>query len=495
MSAGAKWYSDVESAAVRVESYKTPYAFDRPDIRSKQEKSIGTGFFVPLENQGDWYAILTCSHVIDNTHPDQISIIFPKIGKTRFRTAKIQCLCPEYDLGVLVIKITDDRVKSVIKPLKLATGGLPQGTPVCTGGFPLGHSTLKYTEGHFSGFSDGKLQHDAAISPGSSGGMLLNANTGEAIGVNSATVVGGGATSIHYAVPINLYRRMASRMLGGKEKVVCPPKLGFCFHSTTEAMLASEMKRVGGGGRVHGGVHIYHLFSNSPLSKAGVKRGAILTAVRWQTDPETWGGWYELDRYGDVLVPWNGKQRVSVQHALSRVPLDSQVEVQFIQDSKLQTVVVKPATVQSGAYRFLVPPFDTPPDSVLFAGLCVMNMCANHLPYMPETFMRMSPIEREKDMLVVTAVLPGYEDVPLQVGSVIESVNGKGTKEAPLRTVAEYRKALSGPVDGLLTIRDTSYRKYVLDAAKALKQENVFLEHNVYTPDPTIMRALEEKIK
>ena len=64
------------------------------------------------------------------------------------------------------------------------------------------------TRGHVAALPSGLIQHDASISPGNSGGPLLNA-AGEVVGIN--TLVLKGAPGLSFARPIAL----ASRLLDG----------------------------------------------------------------------------------------------------------------------------------------------------------------------------------------------------------------------------------------------------------------------------------------
>ena len=488
----SKWYNKVEGATVRIEAYKTPIDFTRPDIKPIQQQGIGTGFFVPTRpNTDNWYAILTCAHVIDSCHMDQISIIFPKVGKKRFRTARIQSLCPEYDIAIIAMKIDDKYIRDAVSPLPLGGGHIASGTPVSAYGYPLGQWSMKYTEGNFSGFSDGRLQHDSAISPGNSGGALINSLTGEVIGVNSATIVGGGATGVHFAVPIDLYKRLSWNLLGGAMRVIHPPKLGFCYHETTESMIAYKLNKLKGGGKeLVGGVNIHHLFENSPLRKYGMREGAILTKIRWELSPgTTYSKWYNIDRFGELLVEWNGRQRVAVEHCLARVPLGSKINIEFVQDDKIQHIVTTPTNIQTGSFTNVSPPFERMPEYVMWAGICVMNLVMNHAIHMPQTFLQMKPKDREAQTLVVTAILPGYESVPLMVGSTICCVNGHGSKEKPLRTIKEYRAALKKTINGYLSISDMMGRTYVLDVATVLRQETTFRDRGVYLPDKEVLTS------
>merc|ERR1719446_504243 len=90
-----------------------------------------------------------------------------------------------------------------IQSLALSTGVLKMGEDVVALGFPLGQDALKISKGNFAGNEevDGNIciQSTAPISPGSSGGPLLNQDGTEVVGVNFAKANEG--ENINYVIP------------------------------------------------------------------------------------------------------------------------------------------------------------------------------------------------------------------------------------------------------------------------------------------------------
>lgn len=86
-------------------------------------------------------------------------------------------------------------------PALAHTTAIPKtGSPVLAVGAPLGlNGTV--TSGIVSGSRKGQVQFSAAISPGSSGSPLVDAN-GEVVGIVSAKFVGPGAEGLGFAVPV-----------------------------------------------------------------------------------------------------------------------------------------------------------------------------------------------------------------------------------------------------------------------------------------------------
>merc|ERR1719446_1254314 len=90
-----------------------------------------------------------------------------------------------------------------IQSLALSTGVLKMGEDVVALGFPLGQDALKISKGNIAGNEevDGNIciQSTAPISPGNSGGPLLDDAAKEVVGVNFAKATDG--ENINYVIP------------------------------------------------------------------------------------------------------------------------------------------------------------------------------------------------------------------------------------------------------------------------------------------------------
>ena len=177
MSSNSKWRGHLENSCVRIEAYNTVVDFTRPDIVPRQGGGTGTGFFVPSTTRDDnnWFSILTCAHVVLGCHATEISIIFPKYGRQKFKGV-IQSVCPDSDLAIILMHIEDPSLKSMIEPMKLSNQ-MPVGCSVSAFGYPLGQWGLTGSTGEYGAFQNGQYQHNADISPGNSGGPLIRNDT------------------------------------------------------------------------------------------------------------------------------------------------------------------------------------------------------------------------------------------------------------------------------------------------------------------------------
>jgi hypothetical protein len=105
----------------------------------------------------------------------------------------------------------------------------------------LGHpqeTVWSFTQGVVGAIQQGAIQHDAAISHGSSGGPLLNAR-GEVVGINIAKVV-SEASGLAFARPIAL----AARYLGDRSVAALPLDLSTPESAAVSCWRAQEIGRL-----------------------------------------------------------------------------------------------------------------------------------------------------------------------------------------------------------------------------------------------------------
>ena len=117
------------------------------------------------------------------------------------------------------------------------------------------------------------IQTDAAISPGNSGGPLLN-SSGQVIGINSAELSGQGVQGLGFAIPINLAMEMANQVLATGHYV--RPFIGIGY-----ADIDSTIARYYGL-PVTQGVMVGQVQPGSPAASAGLRAQDIIVAMDGQ---------------------------------------------------------------------------------------------------------------------------------------------------------------------------------------------------------------------
>ena len=228
----------------------------------------GSGFLI--DDQGH---IVTNNHVIQNA--DRVRVNFQNGESVE---AEVLGTNPGNDLALLKV---DSAVVEGIEPVALGDSSQAQpGQMAIAIGSPFGLDGSVTVGVVISGVgrtldSDiarpvaGVLQTDALISPGNSGGPLLN-GSGEVLGINTALQVSRGGLdvrsvsrfSIGLAVPINTLADLLPRL---KEKqVIRPPWLGISATSL-EPLLVESL-----GLPADRGVYVTQLIPDSPAEQAGL---------------------------------------------------------------------------------------------------------------------------------------------------------------------------------------------------------------------------------
>jgi serine protease Do len=114
------------------------------------------------------------------------------------------------------------------------------------------------------------IQTDAAISPGNSGGPLVDSR-GNVIGINSAELLGQGVSGLGFAIPINLAMAMANQVLATGHYV--RPFLGIAFNDVDED-LAAQFRLP-----VRQGVLVTDVVAGSPAARGGLRAQDIITRI------------------------------------------------------------------------------------------------------------------------------------------------------------------------------------------------------------------------
>jgi putative serine protease PepD len=240
------------------------------EYQGRKDGATGSGFV--LDRSGHY---ITNNHVVADAveHDGPIEVVDQNGDKY---DAKVVGRSPTYDLAVLYVKGGPS-----LRPASLGSARvLHVGDQVVAFGSPLGLSST-VTAGIVSALnrpvttSDtgpdssyiNAVQTDAAINPGNSGGPLVDL-TGRVVGVNSAIATTGGSTGeagnigVGFAIPIDQVKITADQILRTGEARY--PVIG----ATVDTSDTTDT-----------GAKILKVSSDSPASKAGLRKGDIVTDV------------------------------------------------------------------------------------------------------------------------------------------------------------------------------------------------------------------------
>ncbi len=168
-----------------------------------QTLGVGSGFFVRT-NQ-----IATNFHVIEGAARGAAK----RVGqKTEYNIEGFTAMDEKHDLAILQVSV------SGVQPLPLGDSDAVEiGDTVYVAGNPKGYLEGTFSDGIISGIrggsTDKRLQMTAPISPGSSGGPVLN-GVGEVIGVSVMTIEGG--QNLNFAIPSNDLKALVARLVPAK---------------------------------------------------------------------------------------------------------------------------------------------------------------------------------------------------------------------------------------------------------------------------------------
>ena len=191
------------------------------------------------------------------------------------------------DLAVVAVKLSDISTDTMGK-IKVATVGnsddLQLGQQVVAIGNALGYGQ-SVTCGYVSALnrslsltdesgntinSTGLIQTDAAISPGNSGGALLNMS-GELIGINEAktesTPTGGSVDNIGFAIPIDKAESSLKELMNLPTREKVDSSEASYLGIEGESVTADVTQLYG----IPGGVIVASVVKDGPADKAGIK--------------------------------------------------------------------------------------------------------------------------------------------------------------------------------------------------------------------------------
>lgn len=196
---GANAQTESEAVTIRVAKAITPAVVS-------VSRSGGSGSGIIVSRDG---VVLTNAHVVGQSR-------IVEVGLADGRSLRGEVLGRDPTIDVAVVRIQAQNLP--VAPLG-DSDQLEVGQTAIAIGNPLGLERT-VTSGVVSAVNrnprgislDGLVQTDAAISPGNSGGPLVDSR-GRVIGINTAVLAGAGASGLGFAVPINLANDVVRQLL------------------------------------------------------------------------------------------------------------------------------------------------------------------------------------------------------------------------------------------------------------------------------------------
>lgn len=268
-----------------------------PGSEKKLEQNIGSGFIISQDG-----LIITNKHVVSDTEAEYQILT----NDNKKYDVKNIYRDPLNDLAILKI----NPPAGGLKPLKLGDSSkLKLGQMAIAIGTPLGEFTNTVTVGIVSGLGrgitagspyegyveklDNVIQTDAAISPGNSGGPLLN-SSGQVIGVNTAIAAEG--ENLGFAIPVNVVNELIdnfNKRGGSFER----PFIGVRYKMIDkQTAILNEVVE---------GAYIVEVIKDSPAEKAGLQEEDIIIEFDGKkvdgTDDRTLARLINNKKVGDII--------------------------------------------------------------------------------------------------------------------------------------------------------------------------------------------------
>lgn len=298
---------------------KNPFAAQTSGKKESQEAGVGSG--VIYKKDGDTAYIVTNNHVVEGAQEVMVTL-------NDGTELDAEVLGTDIWTDLAVLKVPGKQIETVAEFGDSSV--LQAGEPVIAIGNPLGlQFSGSVTTGVISGTErlvpldinqDGTedwqsevLQTDAAISPGNSGGALLNAK-GQLIGINSMKISQEAVEGIGLAIPINTAIPVISDLEA--EGAVHRPSMGVAIVDLAEVPAQYRSTQLNLPAEIEGGIVIQSIVDGSGAAQAG------------------------MDMY-DVIVELDGKPVHSVlelrQYLYNETKVGDTLTVKAYRSGELQT--------------------------------------------------------------------------------------------------------------------------------------------------------------
>ena len=301
--------SAVEKASPSVISINVIRSRLRRDSRLAPNQGVldtafGIGSAVIMSEQGH---IVTNYHVVANA--DHMKVNFAN-GRMKF--AELVGFDAVTDLAVLKVNLEN------LRPAELGDSEtLKAGDIVMAIGSPFG-GNQSVSLGIVSAIAKNpfppKIQTDASINQGNSGGALIDSK-GRVIGINQIRLSskGGGQTGINYAIPINQAKKIVEEIIAhGK---VRRNWLGISAEEYLEASHAHKLPGIPFGT----GFIVANVDKGSPADKVGITKGDFVNGFAGQ----------KISGIHDFY------------NLFYSTPIDAEVEIEFIRDGQNYKKILK----------------------------------------------------------------------------------------------------------------------------------------------------------
>ena len=249
---------------------------------TQQYEAEGSGSGIIIGENDSELLMVTNNHVVSDA--TTVNVTFAD-GESY--EAQVKSTDSDTDLAIVVVKLSDIK-ESTMNQIKIATIGDSDSLKVGEQVVAIGNA-LGYGQSVTTGIVSAKdrtnstnttplSKTDAAITPGKSGGALLNMK-GEVIGINSSKYSDTTVEGMGYAIPITAVQdRLDDLMNRQTREKVDESEKGYLGISC--ATVSSDVSEAYG---IPEGVLVTDVASKSAAEKAGIKANYVITKIDGQS--------------------------------------------------------------------------------------------------------------------------------------------------------------------------------------------------------------------
>ncbi len=251
---------------------------DLPQVQRRSLREVGSGVIISKEGH-----ILTNHHVIEQA--EKITV-----ATSEGRQFDVDILGYDMLSDLALLKVNTREELPIIEwadsdHLLIGEWALAIGNPF---GLSIGTAQPTVTIGIVSAtqrsmtvdnrFYEALIQTDASVNPGNSGGALVNVY-GQLIGINTVIrSTSGGSQGVGFAIPANKARRVIRNII--EHGCVVPPYIGVETQTVTQEMAEKLLGKDAAQNAIYSrGVLVSEIEKDSPIAKAGIKRGDIIQSI------------------------------------------------------------------------------------------------------------------------------------------------------------------------------------------------------------------------
>jgi len=468
-------FDHLRRSVVRIQATSAQFDWFHPFSSGQDAVGLGSGFAVQTE---PYPLFVTNEHVINDAKSVTLQLLL--YGERQWE-AEVVLVCSKFDLAVLVLKHPEEFKQAMasqdieLQPLKLSDSVTRMGEDVVALGFPLGQDSLKISKGNIAGNEevDGNIciQSTAPISPGNSGGPLLNADGSEVVGVNFAKATQG--ENINYVIPVWRVQQMVKEHL---QKQPRAPAHGESWERHRVQVPKPELTTIESNVALHTmygcelGIYIARVGERSLFMDASppVAKGSFLVSVRG----------VKLDRFGMGINTKYAADRVEYPDLLFMAPdLSSDMEFETCSNGKTvrHTVSLAYRATFDRGIAYVDEPYQAGISKgyEVFGDISVMQMTVNHISAIvsemgdPSPTRWLHPDLVAQPRLMITYVRSGsYAADVLSVGAAVKKLNGQ-----EVRTLEEFRQHLAPEKGDIWTLETDTGKTCALKFQQSLQDQ------------------------